>query len=417
MGWKIIPIISIVVTAAIFATGRTSLYNNAIATVISKVTLSNDSLVFPVTYTMGVSSPKKGKLDIVLPQKVQLNQEDEYYNSYYSTAYFDEEVCYAKVSSGLENTAITYTNRNSWESNSFMAKETIALPGGISDDLKIENGRLVGAITNESGINLEDTVLYLGGEYIRLGEILAGDTKEIDQEISIVSEDYYYQISKAFGMDPYQGIWISDLISQKKITKEDAYYISQRISLLENMASDNPMALDFSKLPITLYAFTREPLFDKPILVNQKQAGMFHHTVFVKDMSIDLMQLKNYEIPFGLIRPIEVVSNGVTNYDRTQFDRYNNYLYIDSSGPVECIFSLPLDTAAFTFQWEQETYMPELTLKQIYNIKDNSWEMLSSSSYDRVGDYVDELGTVRIRGELVDSGELSLPKIQVKGGE
>ena len=61
--------------------------------------------------------------------------------------------------------------------NMLYAQQTIPVSGDILNDITIEDGKLKGTIENTTAFDLLDTVIVLGNNIIRIGDVVSGDKK------------------------------------------------------------------------------------------------------------------------------------------------------------------------------------------------------------------------------------------------
>lgn len=73
---------------------------------------------------------------------------------------------------------------NQWAMQTFAAETVIRTPIALQSDLRYRDGRLKGQVTNASALPLQDTVIALADDFIRLGSLEAGQTVEVDFEVS-----------------------------------------------------------------------------------------------------------------------------------------------------------------------------------------------------------------------------------------
>ncbi len=69
---------------------------------------------------------------------------------------------------------------DAWSTQSFMAEGIVSDFGVISSDLRIEDGRLRGRVTNKSAPAMTDVMVVLGMRVARLGDLSTGDGADVD---------------------------------------------------------------------------------------------------------------------------------------------------------------------------------------------------------------------------------------------
>jgi hypothetical protein len=71
-----------------------------------------------------------------------------------------------------------------WSMQTFMVETSWPDLGQVSSDLWFEEEALVGSVHNETGVTLQDAVVVLGAQFVRLGELAPGAKAEVRMDLS-----------------------------------------------------------------------------------------------------------------------------------------------------------------------------------------------------------------------------------------
>lgn len=181
-GWVTIPLITLVFSAMSFGLGYAKRGTDLILNKIAIIQAQPDGATQVSSY-MGLFSPANQSYEIEVPGKNLLSPISSFYNPWMSS-----------VPQGGSNSNLTFVQSNpsrvrgltvnQWSMQSFMTESTSDEIGQISADLFLEDQQLVGSVTNLTGYDLKDVVLILKPNFVRLGNIEARETTDVDLELS-----------------------------------------------------------------------------------------------------------------------------------------------------------------------------------------------------------------------------------------
>jgi uncharacterized membrane protein len=89
------------------------------------------------------------------------------------------------VTEGQNNTNVTLQGVNIWTMRSLATQRDTQIKGGIFSHLTVQDGQLIGIVTNGLPYGLSDSYLLIGDQYVSLGNLTAGQTKSIKLSINI----------------------------------------------------------------------------------------------------------------------------------------------------------------------------------------------------------------------------------------
>ena len=185
--WLYIPILAIVTSLLLFIFG------------------ASDRIVKPQTQTMElVSLNGAGDAHIDTSYSFVSNKRGDYEISADSNSNvisylenFDSpsDSIHKKAYTQVTNKEQLLTLRNVpyWSVQGALENTFIQNIGTIDNVLKLENGKLTGTITNQLDVDLQNVMLLSGTNTIEFGAVKAGETIQVDEEVSFatVSKPYY----------------------------------------------------------------------------------------------------------------------------------------------------------------------------------------------------------------------------------
>lgn len=203
--WFTIPALSIVFAVLIYAIGFGTKGNEVVLSTISVIEMDKDSGQGTLTRYMGVFMPTRGdyKIDIDSDGLISLVEENSM--SHYPQAAQGGDIS-TRIIQGRPS-QIVFEDVNVWMMKTFMLDGHQVDAGTIDSDLKYENGKITGTVTNNTGLPLEDFIVYTPYSYKKIGNIAAGESKsvELDSPVAIqpgFDSNYYMMLEDLF---PYYG--------------------------------------------------------------------------------------------------------------------------------------------------------------------------------------------------------------------
>lgn len=182
-GWVTIPVITLIFSAMSFGLGYAKRGTDLIINKIAIIQAQPDGGAQVNSY-IGLFSPANQSYEIEVSGKNLLSPMSNYYAPWMSSI----------PPGGGTSSNLTFVQSNpsrvrglsvnQWSMQSFMTETTSNKVGQLEADLYLEGQRLVGSITNQTGYLLKDVVLILKPNFVRLNDIEAGETAEVDLKLN-----------------------------------------------------------------------------------------------------------------------------------------------------------------------------------------------------------------------------------------
>ena len=181
-GWVTIPVITLVFSAMSFGLGYAKRGTDLIINKIAIIEAQPDGPA-QVSSFMGLFSPANQAYEIEVAGENLLSPMSNYYNPWMSS-----------VPPTGANNNLTFVQGNpsvvrgltvnQWSMQSFMTETTKDELKPIHADLYLNDQRLIGSITNDTGYLLKDVVLILKPNFMRLGDLDTGESAEVDLKLN-----------------------------------------------------------------------------------------------------------------------------------------------------------------------------------------------------------------------------------------
>jgi hypothetical protein len=180
--WVTIPIITVIFSALSFGIGYAKRGTDLIINKIAIIQASSDSSAQVSSY-IGLFSPANQSYEIEVEGDNLLSPMSNFYDPWSSS-----------IAQGGNTNNLTFVQSNpslvrglivnQWSMQSFMTEISVHDIGQIKSNLHLHNQRLVGTITNQTGFDLKDVVVILKPNFVKLGNLLAGGTTDVDLSLS-----------------------------------------------------------------------------------------------------------------------------------------------------------------------------------------------------------------------------------------
>lgn len=340
--WGLIPVLSVFFLSSMYLFGFKTRYNTAIANIASLVEIQPGSDIARVSSAIGVFNNRRGTLTIEYDNSSGINIPfiDQNYYRYGGDGSVSTVV--AKYTAGDRNKLEQY-NISLWYPKLLYAAKTIPFDGGILNNITIKDGRIKGVIENDTPYDLLDTVLIIGNNIIRVGDIVAGDSLTLD--IPFDSKDVYKE--PGLYLDAVYGkTWYPT----PKDYPENFLELNQRRKLFEQCIY-NVFNSNRGKPVFTMLAMNEQE-FDYGLTVNEKAPQKYSKNLFKLESPLKFEPGREVEIPAGIIIPSFYQEKDIAWYD------YNNVLYIRDTGDLEFEFILPENIRTNEIKIYSKNYIP-----------------------------------------------------------
>ena len=323
-------------------------------------------------------------------------QKEDYY--YYNLSAGDVS-CGYKMLSG-DRTEITFYGNQSWQTNHLSAKTTVQTGGALESTLRLENGRLKGTVTNGTNTGFVDTILNANGSWLRIGQMQAGETLEIDQPVDPDSAGLgSYSMFERLFYDDYSSNTppLRERVRRGEISREEAFRIRCEQSLLDNQTNISGKE-----------GLSRDGKLQMDIV----SALTLYHQTF----TTELAKLESFDTSFAILP--EAVETA-EQYDWTT--RYGvEFFYLYDEGEAELIYHIADGIELELFQFEEIERHSIEEKAQIYNVSTGEWDILRTREYSAPGEYdpaqyISADGKVRLKLFMLGGNEVEVPRMRMKG--
>ncbi|GAB6275278.1 MAG: hypothetical protein STSR0004_21430 [Peptococcaceae bacterium] len=336
---------------------------------------------------------------------------------------------------------VTFRKQSQWSMRSLaFYQDTEGVLDGLIATLELENNRLTGRVRNNTSLALEHVTLLLGNDYRCLGNLAGGQEKQVSLPLPVPPTYNPRQPSSRPGYFPVWQIFIYPngkeevlkAFRQLKVKGSAGPYPppdyygppprrlnmeeQRRANILENWLNskyrDGPGAELQSGWPLTLFAFSQEPLSE--VKIKDLRAKPQYLSVILRKPKLVLPK-GNFLIPAGLVIP-KVIGSGTGG-----MFGHNNLFGLDG-GSLTYIFRPGLPEGIKIKEITVNLpYFPGISLPgnfkggpvgppsphpapvkpgvlEIYNPRRGQWQELAGSSLFRLGaEYAMPGGEVRLR--------------------
>lgn len=297
--WFTIPALSIVFAVLIYAIGFGTKGNELVLSTISVLEMDKDSDQGNLTRYMGVFMPTRGdyKIDIDTDGLISLVEEK-------GMSHFPQTAQGGDINSRIiqgRPSQIMFEDVNVWMMKTFMIDGHQVDAGTIDADLKYENGKIKGTVTNNTGFPLEDFIVYTPYSYKKIGNIAAGESKSVELDAPTLIQpgfggNYYMMLDDLF---PYYGRY------RGSSEERDQYVRRQLFSQLvvnENEYVKVPVGNNIPReFAVEFFAFYEPDDTDKVKINGRKPESIVKWGVVKGNLDVELVTEGQVFIPPGYI--------------------------------------------------------------------------------------------------------------------
>ena len=418
--WFTIPALSVVFALAIYGLGYNAKGGELIMNTVSIVEMDSDSKSAELTNYVGIFIPKRGdyQIDVDRDALLALNQQNT--NGSYFPEVSDRGIVEARILQGKPS-QIIFNDVNVWTMKTFIMGKQRVDYGSMDADLYYENGIIKGTVENNTLYPLEDLVLYTPTAYTKVGNIAAGEKKNVEIEIPVQTQsqnnynNYYMMMDELY---PYpSGITAgNDRESTVRRRLFEALYMNEGVkaAAISKIPTPETSNQDFS---LKYFAFYEGEL-DGSILINGKQPDTsLGRGILSGELYVDIEKEGFISIPPGLMSgkyESEMSKNAIYEKDSVYINDFRDYAVfsIDMS-PYTDLIDLRAQIG-IAYQYGQgELYIYDLE-KEDYIEVEGSVINLDDNNKDQ---YIDVDGDIYLKVQpLIDqSVEVGSPTVALEG--
>ena len=400
--WITVPVLAVIFGFIIFISGAGGRINKVTANIVSAIYMDEKGNAGVSTYA-GIFTTSKMKLKVQSKASKQLFAMVDFNNGNGNNMVTGNEELEAKIyvdgNKGLE-----YVNTSILENKVMQIQQQNLELGKIETDVKMKNGSITGNIKNSTKIDLEDCYIVTTGEYYKIGNVKAGESKVIPTSAGTYGgnmDQFSYEVIMRYNQNGNQG-------NMTQVNSNNYIDNIQKQGMLRLMFQGNNMKVD----NIKLIGFSKTPI-EAPIIINGgTNVAKNERIVLVMPISVSFIDGNNVNYPMGFI-PFEVVPSNSIKYDT-----YNNRIF--GSGDVEIEYSI--DKKINVEQVGIETTNltngnPQQPIIYVYNFVNSSYEKLldATISADNLKKYLYKDNKIKIKLEIKNDGDCAIPKISASG--
>lgn len=409
--WATVPIISVAFAGVMYAAGLSTRVTEPMVNIISMIKMDSYGTADINTYG-GVVTPTKGTMKIEAADGMHIKTltENIDYHGSVSTTNKNPKVVDAKINLGAKPSIEFY--KNGVFSNRLIDIDMDELKSGkIEGSINYANGVFKGTVKNNSGFDLEDCYIVTTSNYITLGNLKNGETREINDKPTGTYSGYGQDLIGKIYKDPYRSQQqlknaSDEEAKQMRINRQKWDVMSNYFQM--NMGkTDEQQIIAWSKTPIT-----------KDIVVNGKKVKKIEKSFITAPIVVTLRNGNTVEYPYGYIRPTYANKNNKGGYDE-----YGKVFY--GGGTYELQYkidnTIKIEQVDVKANFSSNNIANKEVKQYLWNVKTASYEEGDYTSFsiqkDNIAKYVDKDGTLKIKLEIMNTNQVNgeIPSISVKG--
>ncbi|NLO41082.1 MAG: hypothetical protein GX115_16640, partial [Ruminiclostridium sp.] len=357
--WVLIPALSVLFLGGMYVLGFKTRYHSAVLNTVSVVQVSPGGNDAVVSSSIGVFNDRRGTLKIEYNTSNGLNSPFIQNNDYYGYRYYGDNIegqVVGKYTMG-QPTVFEQYDVMLWTPMMLSAEKTIPFGGDVLKDLYLKGGKLMGSITNTTPYDLLDTVVMVGNHIIPVGDIIAGESKQVD--IALDSKQVYKRPDEY--LDGYFG---RSYYNNARDIPSNFQEMMRRRNLFENYINQSynqSYSTQTGEAKFSLLARNSQEI-DYGLTVNDKQPQKYNQNLIRAESPFSFEPGREVEIPAGII-----MANMYQNKEIGWQEGYYG-IRVNNTGEMEFQFNLPEKLSVTGFNLSVENYIP-LYVK--YNMESN----------------------------------------------
>lgn len=397
--WITIPIIVVLFTSFIYVWGIGTRFDRPLTNNISFIQVANNQM--NITTVSGVMGFSRGDIDVSVDKELSIEPLDIHYSHNYMTSFNDKDII-REYLTGKENHVI-FKKAGMWDTQTVKVTSNKRLEEFIDHNLQYENGKIVGAVSNQSDIHLEDVIVIYGNTYKKLGDISAGEEKKVDiavnQSTSQPHMNYYNVLQSIYPWGQRGG----------NLSNSDILNIDVKRSILEEYFERS--ILENTNGSLYLVAWNREVL-SPSIKVNSKEPHRIDRNLIIFPLELSFEQGQEVIIPYDILNA-EALEVHNLHRDYRPGIYYGNGHVVFGINP-----KLQIDISTIEIDLVQQNIVTNYEI-EIYNYENDSWETYKQSTLTinnlNMDKYYDDVAGVKIKIKVINGDIINEPRFSVKG--
>lgn len=415
LSWYLIPIIAVVFTSINFVLAGFSPYKNAIVNTVTLTEIKENNLGLNTEIYLSIRNSKNGDVNLVIDEEIEMNNYDNRGNgSYFGNSFGDnseitERLAFSR-NVGVDYIDVTYHDVTSWDTN-IISGEIALSTEEFNINIYMEEGKYLGEITNNTGVDFYNAYLKIIDNIYLIGELLKGETYIVDIPINDNHNDKIFKDTNTWS--------IRDKERNGEITTKEAFTKITEVEFLNYALYKNNNQY---YIPISVIGFSNENIIDN-ITVNGKEGKYSNLSGYLQEREIDIKSSDYFEI--GINPNTENLgADFYTALDRN--GKNSSIYYVGEDGNQNFKYSINKELLLenikiIEFQEELFSNMENI---ELLNNKNDTWEVMKfDKPLENIQEYIyleygnDEEYFISFRGDLKMETEIIFPKMIVKGGK
>jgi hypothetical protein len=397
--WVTIPLITILFAGLSFGIGYakrgTDLIVNKIAIIEGQPNGSAQ-----ISSYIGLFSPANQGYEIEVSGQSLLSPMSTYYDPWSGGSGGGNNLTFVQSNPSLMR-GLTV---NQWSMQSFMTENNLEGIGQLNADLQLENGYLVGTVTNATNSLMKDVILVLRPNYARLGDLESGASARVNLKLDSLQDMMYgpsmsWKIYEDQYAQPLVGPPSRELEFKRTVLEavlDQQYYYGSRFTPGETHSAKE---LDLQPTVTLLGWMDTAP---PDVRVNGEIPQVAENALYILESHYKISESGKFIIPAGLIPGVvaQMPNNGGT------CGSGNTSIWIDSGEAVfEYIVPPELVNSSFEalqFALQTDSGISNPPQVEIYNWIEANWNLLDKpimglNMIPGPTDYVSPEGLIRFR--------------------
>lgn len=404
--WLTVPVLSVIFSAVMYAAGAGTRMSKPIANVISVINVSRNSASGITSYA-GIFTPVKSNIKVEAGEGMDIKPLNSFNGDYYPPYNQNQQkIVDTKYNLGSKTTAEFYRN-SVWNMRTTGLEMDTIPSGGIECQVNYADSKFTGTIKNTTGFDLEECYLITPNQYMVIGPLKKGESKDISG--SALSYNEQYDLLQKLYPDINKGM------RRPKLSKEETEALKKQ--------SQNNQLLNYVFMSsgvrdggVKVVAISSTPVV-KDIMVNDTAVKRYEKSLILGDANATFRKGNIVQYPSGYIAPLSVSSTF------RGFDPYGSMYY--GRGTIELSFRVDTDVkveeVTIDYRMQGKSSTGSTTVKEsLWNFSIGDWQQGSYGSFTiKGGDlkkYINADNVLRIKIESDDDGmNMQLPRISMKG--
>ncbi len=407
MAWITIPALAVIFSLSMLIWGSGTSFKNPLMNNVSVISINDDLNSYEINTFSGVISFKNGDVNISSGENTSISPNDRYSSSNYMK-FNDQDIVLEYILN--KNKEISFKDKGVWDVQQIALKETKMLEQSIAQDLTIKGNTISGVIKNNTNMDFEDTVLFYGQNFHKLGDIKSGESKTIsfslntsttaNQPQSTQRKDMYQIIESIYPWNSRS----STVSNQDTILNQDI-----KREILEGFFQY--YSANFSNSGAYLIAWNTDKL-SSDITVNGKAPERIDRNIITAPVNLNYEKGELVEIPHGILSPqiLEMTGLNYEPYDRSFFGQGNVVMSIKSDEKID-FEEININLAYARLSSSNKIWL--------FNYNNNQWDEMTGFTIviddNNKNTYYDGTNGAKIKIELDGRDQIWMPTFSVKG--